>query len=536
MTRALHSIVLGFFVLATSLTAGLAKASANTIQAEWAEFQSNPRSFLETIPNKATEGAPSAPSRFSRQEIRTRTFVDIKAADRQSNIKRSGAFFRELRDLPALSQPNQPQTRTRVSSFLDLTEFSKRGLTPVFTLKDVESLGLRSGQLEVQPWSGSYWPIYQGGMAARYASGDFESESVTWKSSYNFIQKSGSLAKVLERANLDEIDELSPSEKYDLLIGLPQTGHADELGFLTPFMWSEGESYRNSKGNVETWMGYCHGWAPAALVDERPTKKIETATATKNLNVQFYPDDLKALSTLLWAKGEFSSSFIGGRCNDKNPKTDPESGRLLDPDCFDIDPGLWHLIVVNQLGQLKRGLVIDATFDYQVWNQPLYEYKTTYFNPQTGKPSASLKAASVQVTQFTKDKFKKFRSPDAVDIVGVEMTIRYVAETSATHALTNSKAEDSVQTVSYLYDVELNKGGEIIGGEWYKNAHPDFLWVPQAGQRPISSADAQIPDAAAWNLQDPLPKFWQDVARQTAAANGEPVSKIVEALLQSSAE
>lgn len=503
-------------------------ALADSIQAEWNDFQTHPRAFLTTLPKKVTTGDPSAAETlFSAQQIRSREFVEKKAQGRQATLNRPQSFHALF--------VGTSRTLSRVRSFLDMNEFRIRGLTPVLNLKDIDALKLRSGSLDAQPWSGSYWPLYQGGLGARYASEGFNTHSETWQSSYDYVKTAGDLASVLKRGNRSELDELSPAEKYDLLIGAPTVGNASSFGFLTPLMWADGEAYRNGNGKVETWMGYCHGWAPAAFEDPRPAKVIEVPSATKNLNVQFYPADLKGLSTLMWAKGDFSSTFVGGRCDEKKPNVDPNSGRLLNPDCFDVDPGLWHLIVINQLGQLKRGLVIDATYDYQVWNQPLFNYETTYFNPQTGQSADDLAAATVSVRDFSKDKFKKFRHREGASYVGVQMTIQYVSETSPTHAVADSPDDDVLQTVSYLYDLELNAAGDIIGGEWYKNAHPDFLWAPQPGERPKSAADGELPGAARWDLRQPLPAFWRDVAVRTASSSGEPVSKIVEALVDSAA-
>ena len=50
---------------------------------------------------------------------------------------------------------------------------------------------------------------------------------------------------------------LSPAEKYDLLVGDANYG-------LTKQMWNAGKGYHDRYGSVESWMGYCHGWAPAA--------------------------------------------------------------------------------------------------------------------------------------------------------------------------------------------------------------------------------------------------------------------------------
>jgi hypothetical protein len=40
-------------------------------------------------------------------------------------------------------------------------------------------------------------------------------------------------------------------------------------------------------------------------------------------------------------------------------------------------------------------MVIDASYDYEVWNQPVYAYTYRYFNPETGKEAKILSAAII---------------------------------------------------------------------------------------------------------------------------------------------
>ena len=37
--------------------------------------------------------------------------------------------------------------------------------------------------------------------------------------------------------------------------------------------------------------------------------------------------------------------------------------------------------------------------------------------------------------------------------------------------------EDKLKVVTYWYDLELDEDNNIVGGEWYTNRHPDFLWT-----------------------------------------------------------
>jgi hypothetical protein len=206
----------------------------------------------------------------------------------------------------------------------------------VKNLEKMEKKGLRSGALDEVPWSDTYWPIFRGGIADRYAD-DENPASKDWKENWEFAHRPGhGLMEIFEAGEPDAVDLLSPAEKYDLLIG-------DDDGALTEANWSDGEGYYKESGKVEDWMGFCNGWAPAAFSLPRPTRAVRALAADGSTPLVFYPADLKALGTLLWAKADVNYNFLGGRCSKKRPRAD-ENGRILDPDCFDTNPAAWKAI------------------------------------------------------------------------------------------------------------------------------------------------------------------------------------------------
>ena len=100
--------------------------------------------------------------------------------------------------------------------------------------------------------------------------------------------------------------------------------------------------------------------------------------------------------------------------------------------------------------------MIDASFDYQVWNQPVYSYQYTYFNPKTLIRTEKLEEAKVALSEITADRFKKYRSQSAKSVVGIAMELTYMVETSPTPMQEDDEKYDSQNTVVYLYDLELN--------------------------------------------------------------------------------
>lgn len=368
----------------------------------------------------------------------------------------------------------------------------------IFSLSEMDNLNLFKKNVSVAPWSDSYWPLFEGALGARY--NDPNMHFSNWKDARDYVTKNPAKKLISKK----QLDNLSPSEKYDFLLGLDREN-------LTRSSWSEGEEYFRENGKVETWMGLCHGWAAASMMMVDPVKRVEVKTNAGKLI--FYPSDIKGLGTLLWAKGEFQTRFVGGRCNLKGPAVDG-MGRPKEGDCLDNNPGTWHLAIVNQIGVFDRSFVMDATYDYQVWNQPVYGYEYIYYNPKTKKESNTLAEAMIKTDEWDGDERKGVRSRETKSIVGIKMQVTYVTENNA------SKQEHQptqYNTVEYLYDLELDSQHKIIGGEWYTESHPDFLWVadkfsfPETyGDSPNNHVDlnnisAEIKEAAKMNVRYELP-------------------------------
>ncbi len=458
---------------------GLDPVVKGEIEDALARFEQDPRAFMDAIPVKA--GAPSPT--FSADVIASREFITAK------NVRR--------KDGPADAPGSNDQAKNLVDS-LTLTN-----------LADMHSI--RSAALTESAWSDDYWAIYAGVTAKRYSDPSFPS-SEDWKVLTDYVRTKQPVSA----------DDLSPAEKYDLLVG-------DANKTMTKFNLDEGKSYYTSSGKVETWMGICHGWAPASYMVQRPTKVTEVLAADGKTKIKFYPSDIKALASLLWAQTSPTTKFIGGRCNVKDPAKDA-NGRIKDTSCRDTNAGTWHLAVVNQIGKARRSMVVDATYDYEVWNQPVYSYSYSYFNPQTNKAYQTLSYAKVAVASYTADKFKAYRAPGTTHVVGVAMDVRWTVETHPSHSTTDSATRDALSGARYLYTLELDSTGKIIGGEWHQNAHPDFLWTPPPGTRAVSYSEP-TGTQPVWDGKTAVPSAWQTAAR-TASVYGEPLANVVESLVK----
>lgn len=393
------------------------------------------------------------------------------------------------------------------------------------TLESMESK--RSARLPSMPWSDSYWPIYQGILGSRYGDSGFLAASTSEKGEFlkfkNYVLRNP--ADSVVRSGRTSL--LSPSEKYAKLIGLPM----NPMDPLTADQWQQGEDSRGRDGNVETWMGICHGWAPAAYMLPRPANTV-SVTAADGSTIEFFPSDIKALGSYIFAHNSPDTRFIGGRCNtkEKDLRKDRSNGRIQDTDCFDTNPGTWHMAVVNQIGVSKRSFVIDATYDYEVWNHPVIGYSYSYFNPATGREVSSL-AQATSPARGSGDRFSSTRASNASSIVGIKMKLEYGIETEPDQKRTDSDRNDATKTVEYLYDVELDSNGYIVGGEWYTNKHPDFLWTPEPGGRALLDSETSNRGIeGSWTLGSRIPDGLADFA-QGAARNANVSGTVVEALI-----
>lgn len=462
------------------------------------EFYKDSESFMNSPAPKSKTGTIF----FDHHSVSTSAFVKAKADTRRK--------FVEIKS----SNKSSYSPNDRVEALVDTKDIIR-------SLETMETKNLKEGRVITQPWSDDYWPIYKGILGARYADMEFDFLG-EWDEANDYV-KNNPAFEIFTTSDFDLINLLSPSEKYDYLMG-------DQTQALTKKMWADGKYYFDEYGEVETWMGICHGWAPASYMLARPTKKITVMAFDGKTEITFYPSDIKALASLLWANVRTATKFVGGRCSSHNPEVD-DNGRVIEEDCNDTNPGTWHMSVVNQIGITKASMVMDATYDYEVWNQPVVSYSYKYFNPITRDATDDLNQAKILVKDHTSDKFKDYRAPEAKYLVGVSMQVEYSVEVSPVQRDVETSEFDATSFAYYMYDLEINDKNEIIGGEWYRNTHPDFLWTPPVGTRAITYADYYLLGAPNWDGKNALPSRWRELGIKSAK-RGQPLAKVVESLIE----
>ena len=447
------------------------------------EFHSNPKRVMNTPLAKLDENGKIVENYMSPLAEASTSLEDMIEA------KAGGVIFDPLAS---------PDDHSKVDDFLYSRDYSRN-------LLEMEENGLMQATLPEPPWSDSFWPMTRGLIARRWLDPGFP-DSKKWIENYDYVQANP--------PSILSLNNLSAAEKYDILVD-------DPAMTLTERMWAAGKSHQEGPaGRVPGWAGLCDGWSPASIMTPNPRRSV-TLTSASGLRITFNPSDIKALASLAWAKARPKIKQVGKRCTATHPREDAH-GRVLDPVCFDVNPATWHVGVVHQIGVEKRSFVFDATYDQQVWNYPIYAYNYSYFNPQTFRTSKSMEGMAVRVRDFNIDKFRKYRSSNANFVIGVAMDLTYAIPTQPS---SNPVRGSKFHTVKYVYDLEVDKEGNIVGGEWYSNFHPDFIWNLLPDSRPVSRGEGDT--VFAWDGESPLP---QEI--RAAAAKASPVSQPSTSILE----
>lgn len=375
------------------------------------------------------------------------------------------------------------------------------GNREITSLTEMARLGLNQGSTGLDLWSGSYWPHYQGSLGVRYRDPNFMEiikNGTQWDKHKELYTKLP-LYTYGGKENL-----LSPAEKYDLLVG-------DSEMTLTKYSWELGEK-NATDGKVKTWRGVCDGWASAAQQMPRPKKSV-TLNSPTGLPLTFYPEDIKALGSLMYARSQGPVIFLGKRCRN-------QVLGLFTGACKETNPGTFHRAIINRVGKMKKTFIADVSPGGEVWNYPVESYDVTYYNvfdDSESKNFEEVKELFSKKARFTKanGRHKKTHS-----IVGVTLKVNYRDMRPAHLKDIDDSSEDKILTKTYVYDLELDVNNNILGGESASKNLPDFIWAPNDVTYPKSDAEEMTPGLSLVELS------------RAAAKKGQPLSKVVQKLFE----
>jgi hypothetical protein len=291
------------------------------------------------------------------------------------------------------------------------------------------------------PWSDDYWGDQWGGIAARWRQYDVKKVSEnplkyqTDARRYNYKLLSRSALKNMSE---EEIDNLSPAEKYDIYKGKYLI-----YPTVTRTRWK-------ADPTDAYWEGICHGWTAAAVNHQEPDEV--TVTNGDGIKIHFGSSDVKALFSFYYGIAGYHDRIVrqvGWRYNSKYAPEGAPAEDILSPAAF-------HIILSNQLGIKNRAFIADVANNTEVWNQPIMGFQVLSEETLQGLTD---KAAAGTVTQ-----------------IKLKTRMDYVAEINPTDLPVVGSKGQRVEKPVYEYVLDLNAAGDIIGGQWISARHPGWLW------------------------------------------------------------
>lgn len=380
------------------------------------------------------------------------------------------------------------------------------------SLSEMDQKKLTTGSSIGPIWSPFLFPTARGGVANRYRI--HQEPELGWPE-LNLLHKDLTAQDLISQ---NKINLLSPMEKYEFLVGNTEFN-------LSKSEWSIGQEYLDRFYEVPGWIGICHGSAPASYNSLKPQKTIRVR-AHNNEVITFYPTDLKALIAFSWAKAGGASAVMGGRC-----------GKYLRPgirpslNCLDNNPASFHIAMINHVGLNQRPLIIDSSAGPEVWNKVVKSYEYSYFKVGTRNLNSQLNLSQTDVGSYPKDPYKKYRASETSTLVGVSMVVTYMLDRQVSSIDLHNESEEEFEKIRYWYDLELNHLGDIVGGEWHNQVHPDFMWVVSPSYKPRTIYDYAIDGRMnSYNGEQTLSPFIQSQAKK-AALEGHVLYELIDRLI-----
>jgi hypothetical protein len=379
------------------------------------------------------------------------------------------------------------------------------GNRQLLSLKEVQRRELLQGSTALSLWSGSYWPHFQGSLAVRYRDPLFI-ELIEQKAQWNKFKELADKTPTHTYTGQEKL--LSPAEKYDLLVG-------DHEMTLTKYSWELGEKTQNA-GMVPIWRGLCDGWAAASQMMPRPTRAV-TLHNPAGAPVVFFPEDIKALGSLLYARTQQNVTFIGKRC--RNAVVG-----LFTNTCDGTNPAAFHNALINRVGMMQKTFIADVSPGSEVWNYPVKDYKISFYNVFSDQEAPRFEDVLESFDKKKKFRKRNDRHPETAYIVGVKTIVNYIDMRPANLLGTDGPENDQLLQKEYWYDLELDHRYQVVGGEWAGNVKPDFIWAPNDGKYPLSWEEAT----------NGKPRSQAELTRKAriASKRGHPLSVVVEELFE----
>lgn len=389
-------------------------------------------------------------------------------------------------------------------------------------LKMIDRTSKRKVGQRFSPWSDVGWKANKGLVLERYNDDNYEAAG-GWSGMHQYLDDN-SPAQILRSDpwNRDRlVRSLSPAEKYDLVLGIVGNGLAKGIGNFLDGAIGNDPAFPG-------WWGLCEGSAPASVFYPEPVKAVVLHSEAYDIDVPFYAPDIKGLATMLWSRFNTNLNLpeAGVQCTKEN---EGPNGW-----CFDDNPATFHASVHHFLDTaFGSGLLIGEMDPTPVvWNFPFVSYSETYYRPDKGSDHSvpNLASAAIPVSDWSADPRKSKRSPGTAFLVGIKMDISYGVNQTE-RAPNEGSLKRKINTRTLAYELELDSGYNLLGGEWVSGTHPDLIWSVPKGTVPDSPAEGLLPPRGGENGL--IPKAWASAAR-ASAAKLTPLRRVVDILIQRS--
>ena len=331
------------------------------------------------------------------------------------------------------------------------------------------------------PWSSSYWPDEEGGIAVRYQT---RGDGKIGKNKTAFRAQHYSLSELKAMA-ASQIALLSPAEKLDIING--------------DYTYAFTNHVLDGSEKAKSWEGICHGWGPAAA--DYPEPQNTSITTKDGIVVPVGSGDMKALMAYYYAwkassgnesdripeDDHYTNDNIWFDSNNvfhqRDPNAIPFIYRGLGLRCGaeegvdscghnGMNPAAFHIALANIVGKYQRSYVVNVVGNNQIWNQPVYGYNSIV------KESKQLKLNSNERAPYNAD--GSLSDTPAVKRLLVETEFYYVDEPEARDLKsmysplgTPDKSSKTLSSKHLAYYLDLDANDNIIGGAW---STPFFLW------------------------------------------------------------
>lgn len=315
---------------------------------------------------------------------------------------------------------------------------------------------------KLAPWAGNYMAMQKGGITARWKQGPrtYASRTLDMTDQNQFLSVNQTLARI-KKMTPEQIDLLSPSEKYDI--------------FVSDYEFWSTEYERFQRGPLrelkpQSWEGFCNGMRAAGICTKEPTKKIIVQNK-EGISVPFEPADIKALLGAAYFYVEKyaqigENNYISSLEVDLNPAIFDLAIRTF------INSG--KAFIIDSDGRVKNG-------SSEIWNESVVGYTRS-----TSQPRSLMPDEQVGYNRLAVDVSLTIHLLGEVDI---ETSNRRTQHLVANRKLTNE--------MNVAYTLYLDEQGQIVSGKWLSKKNPDFVWF--AGGKGTDAAQLKYDGTHAGN-------------------------------------